>query len=149
MRTSDVPTCTVVRAEATYAGKQGLDYFAGISAESVGATAICMHLLTIPPGGRAKAHLHEAHETAIYPLAGAADVWYGDALGEHAVVRAGEFFYIPAGVPHLPVNRGGEPCVCVIARTDPNEQESVVLLPDLDAQVPPPGVGDSPAVAQR
>ena len=28
-----------------------------------------MHLLTMPPGGRAKAHLHENHETAIYMLA--------------------------------------------------------------------------------
>jgi len=25
-----------------------------------------------------------------------------------------------------------EPCVAVVARTDPNEQESVVLLPELD-----------------
>ena len=46
--------------EGTYAGKQGLSYFEGIAAETVGSTGICMHLLTIPPGGRAKAHLHEA-----------------------------------------------------------------------------------------
>jgi len=26
-----------------------------------------------------------------------------------------------------------DPCVAVVARTDPNEQESVVLLPELDA----------------
>jgi len=39
-------------------------------------------------------------------------------------------------VPHLPGNPSTtEPCVAVIARTDPNEQESVVLLPDLT----PPG----------
>ncbi len=31
-----------------------------------------MHLLTMPPGGRAKAHLHENHETAIYVLDGEA-----------------------------------------------------------------------------
>jgi len=49
---------------------------------------------------------------------------------------AGDFFYIPAGVPHLPMNTGDEPCVAVVARTDPNEQESVVLLPHLDARVP-------------
>jgi uncharacterized RmlC-like cupin family protein len=29
-----------------------------------------------------------------------------------------------------------EPCVALIARTDPNEQESVVLLPELDGRVP-------------
>jgi uncharacterized RmlC-like cupin family protein len=48
-------------------------------------------------------------------------------------VKAGEYVYIPAGVPHLPYNPSEtEPCTSVIARTDPNEQESVVLLPELD-----------------
>jgi uncharacterized RmlC-like cupin family protein len=57
-------------------------------------------------------------------------------LSECLVVRAGEFLHIPAGVPHLPVNRSQtEPCTAVIARSDPNEQESVVLLPELDALV--------------
>jgi uncharacterized RmlC-like cupin family protein len=31
-------------------------------------------------------------------------------------------------MPHQPFNAGDEPCRAVIARTDPNEQESVVLL---------------------
>ena len=48
------------------------------------------------------------------------------------MVRAGEIFYIPAGVPHLPANLSDEPAVAVIARTDPHEQESVVLLPELE-----------------
>ena len=34
-------------------------------------------------------------------------------------------FYIPAGVPHLPANLSDKPATAVIARTDPNEQESV------------------------
>jgi uncharacterized RmlC-like cupin family protein len=129
----DIRTCKVIRSSDTYEGKQGLTYFAGISAESAGAQGICLHLLTIPPGGRAKAHLHENHETAIYVLSGQAKMWYGEGLGEHAVVRPGDFVYIPAGVPHLPANPSQtEPCTAVIARTDPNEQESVVLLPELD-----------------
>ncbi len=57
--------CRVVRPGSTYDGKQGFSYFEGIARESVGASGICMHLLTIPPGGRAKAHMHESHETAI------------------------------------------------------------------------------------
>jgi len=49
------------------------------------------------------------------------------------VVTAGAFVYIPADVPHLPYNSSAtETCVAVMARTDPNEQESVVLLPELD-----------------
>ncbi|MDQ0457165.1 cupin domain-containing protein [Rhizobium paknamense] len=126
------PTCKLVRPTDTYDGKQGFSYFAGIAAETVGAKGICMHLLTIPPGGRAKAHMHEAHETAIYLISGEAHTWFGDRLENHVVHRAGELFYIPAGVPHLPANLSSEPCVAVIARTDPNEQESVVLLPELE-----------------
>ncbi len=58
------PTCVVVSPGETFHGKQRLDYFAGISAQSAGATGICMHLVHIPPGGRSAPHLHERHETA-------------------------------------------------------------------------------------
>ena len=129
-------TCKVIQPEHTYEGKQAFTYFAGISAENTGSQGICMHLLTIQPGQRAKAHLHEAHETAIYVLQGEAEMYYGQNLAEHLVVREGEYLYIPAGMPHLPFNAGHAPCTAVIARTDPNEQESVVLLPELDALRP-------------
>ncbi len=136
MLQSSKPTCRIVRPGQTYDGKQGFSYFEGISAEAVGSSAICMHLLTIPPGGRAKAHKHETHETAIYMLSGEAHTWYGDQLENHVIVKAGEMFYIPAGVPHLPANLSDHPASAVIARTDPNEQESVVLMPELEALVP-------------
>ncbi len=132
-KASGQATGAVIRTSETYAGKQGLDYFAGISAQSVGAQGICMHLLTIPPGGRAKAHLHANHETAIYSLQGTAEMWYGEGLRERLTATAGEFIYIPAGMPHLPANPSAtELAVAVLARTDPNEQESVELLPELD-----------------
>ena len=76
-------------------------------------------------------HLHEAHETAILVLEGRARMRYGDGLSEELEVGSGEFLYIPAGMPHQPFNPSDEPCRAVIARTDPNEQESIVLL---DAQ---------------
>ena len=126
-------TCRVVRASNAYDGKQSLTYFRGIAAETVGAKGICMHLLTIPPGARAKAHLHEGHETAIYVLDGEAVTLYGDRLQHHVPCQAGDLVYIPAGLPHLPVNLSGKPISAVITRTDPNEQESIVLLPELEA----------------
>ena len=90
-----------------------------------------MHRLEIPPGGAARPHLHEHHETAIHVLAGRAEMRYGEGLREHLEVRTGQFLLIPAGVPHLPYNPSEhEPVVAVLARTDPNEQESVVLLDD-------------------
>jgi uncharacterized RmlC-like cupin family protein len=122
-------TCVVVRSGGTYSGAQGFDYFEGVSAQSAGSRGICMHLLTIPPGGSARPHLHENHETAIYVTAGRAEMRYGEDLREHLEVSAGEFLYIPAGMPHLPYNPSdSEPCTAILARTDPNEQESVVLL---------------------
>ena len=126
-------TCRLVRAGEAFIGKQGLQYEVGISAESVGSRAIHMQILTIPPKGRAKAHKHESHESAIYGMSGTSEVWYGDQLEHHAVVKPGDFFYIPANVPHLPYNPSEtETVTALIARTDPNEQESVVLLPELD-----------------
>jgi uncharacterized RmlC-like cupin family protein len=122
----------VVRSDETYDGKQGLTYFAGISRQSVSARAICMHLLRIPVGGRARAHLHEQHETALYVISGTAGMFYGTQLEQHLTVTAGDYLYIPAGVPHLPYNDGPEEAVAVLARTDPNEQESVTLLPHLE-----------------
>lgn len=137
MSANETATCRVVRAGSrTYEGRQGLSYFEGISRETVGAEHLCLHLLVLPPGGRAKAHLHEQHETAIYVLSGVSDIWFGANLQSCAQVQEGDFFYIPAGVPHLPANpSASEPCRAVIARTDPNEQESVVLLPDLEGSV--------------
>ncbi|MGC2403159.1 MAG: cupin domain-containing protein [Acidobacteriaceae bacterium] len=127
------PTCRLVRAGQPFQGKQGLMYAPAISAEAVGSRAIHMQLLTIPPGGRAKAHKHESHESAIYLLSGIGAMWYGQQLEHHVQLQPGDFLYIPADMPHLPYNPGAtEDAVAVIARTDPNEQESVVLLPDLD-----------------
>lgn len=113
-------------------GKQGLDYFAGVSAESTGANAICMHLLDMPPGASATPHYHEAHETAIFVLEGAAEMRHGPKLEHLMRIEAGDFVYIPAGVPHQPYNPNDEPVRAVIARTDPNEQESVILLVDTE-----------------
>lgn len=127
-------TCANLNAGEPFTGRQGFTYAPAISAESVGATAIHMQLLTIPPGARAKAHKHQRHETAIHVLSGEVGMWYGDRLEQHMVSRVGDFVYIPADTPHLPYNLSAtEPAVAVVARTDPNEQESVVLLPELDA----------------
>jgi uncharacterized RmlC-like cupin family protein len=129
-------TCHKIQPGGTYSGKQGFDYFEGISRETTGAHAICMHLLTIPPGGRAKAHKHATHETAIYALAGTTVMYWGAQLENRMEVSAGDMVYIPADTPHLPFNPGTTPAQAVIARTDPHEQESVILLPDLEALVP-------------
>ena len=131
-----MPDCRKIRPTGLYAGKQGFTYNEGVSAESSGAQAICMHLLTIPPGGRARAHKHTTHETAIFMIAGTTTMFWGDRLQHRMDTEAGDLIYIPADMPHLPVNLGTGPATAVIARTDPNEQESVTLLPELEGLVP-------------
>ena len=122
--------CRVIRGGDPFRGKQGMDYFAGISAQSAGASGLCMHLLVLPPGGRAKPHFHENHETAIFQLEGSTAFYHGPDLEFLDEVREGDYVYIPAGVPHQPFNPTDRVARALIARTDPNEQESVVLLPE-------------------
>lgn len=132
--------CQVVSAGDRYVGRQGTEFLPGVSAQTVGATGLCLHLSIIPPGGRAKAHMHADHESAIYVLQGEVDTWFGEQLEECLTAGPGDFIYIPAGMPHLPVNRSAaQPLTVVLARTDPNEQESVVLLPELDGRPDPSG----------
>jgi uncharacterized RmlC-like cupin family protein len=128
--------CTVIRGGQAFSGRQGLDYFEGVSAETAGARGLCMHLLEMPPGAAALPHLHEAHETAIYMLGGRAKMRYGEGFGRELEIQAGDFLYIPAGMPHQPFNASdSEPATAVIARTDPYEKESVVLLDEQGRRV--------------
>lgn len=120
--------CKVIRGGEGFHGKQGLDYFAGVSAESAGATGICMHMVVIPPGAEAKPHYHAAHETAIFQIEGSTSFRHGPNLEFTDVVNEGDYVYIPAGVPHQPFNPTDRLARAIIARTDPNEQESVVLI---------------------
>src|ERR1700761_6496549 len=97
----------IIRAGGSYDGKQGMSLATGVSSRSAGAQALCLHLVTIPPGTRGVPHAHDGHES---------------------VVKAGDFMYVPPGTPHLPVNRSDVVTVAVVARTDPQEQESAVPM---------------------
>ena len=131
------PKVAVTHSSEILRSKQGLQNIDGVSAEMTGSQALWLGMIRIPPGARANAHLHEAHETAIYVLQGTGEMWYGDELQEHIAFTAGDFLYIPAGVPHVPSNPSPtDEIVGIAARTDPNEQESVVMRPDLESCVP-------------
>ena len=128
----------VVHAGESYQGKQGPDYIPGVSAETVGSQALWLGSVTLSPGGgRTKAHIHEQHESAFCMISGEeVEVYTGEQLEHRDAAHAGDYLYFPAGVPHVVVNRSEAPAVFVGARTDPNEQESVVMRPELDEKVP-------------
>jgi uncharacterized RmlC-like cupin family protein len=100
----------------------------GVTGQSAGARALCLHVVMIPPGSRGMPHFHPGHETAIYSVSGQTEVWHGHGLVKRTVVRAGDFLYIPADTPHLRVNRGDVTAIAVVARTDPEEPGSRVTV---------------------
>ena len=136
MSSTDASVGRVVNGGESYVGKQGPTYTPGVSAETVGSRGLWLGSVTLPPGGRTKAHVHEAHESAFYMVSGdEAELWSGFRLERRDVAHAGDYLYIPAGVPHVAVNRRETPAVFVGARTDPREQESVVMRHELDELV--------------
>jgi len=131
----DEPEIVVIRPSATTPTKQALPIFQGISGQNAGAKGISMNKVVIPPGGAAKAHRHKGYETAIYLIKGRVKTLYGAGLKKSVVNEAGDFLYIPADLPHKPINMSDtESAEAIVARTDADEQESVehVAEPDSD-----------------
>jgi uncharacterized RmlC-like cupin family protein len=117
----------LVRPEAETMTRQRLPNFVGVSGSTTGAKKISMNLVIIPAGGAAEPHLHKGYETAIYLMKGRVNTLYGEGLKKSVVAEEGDFLFIPADVPHQPVNLSqSEPAYAIVARNDPNEQESVM-----------------------
>lgn len=105
---------------------QRLPNYVGISEKTSGASGISMNVVIIPAGARANPHYHEGFETAIYLLKGNVQTFYGENLSQSCTNQQGDFIYIPAGVPHMPVNLSDtEEAIALVSRNDANEQESV------------------------
>ena len=119
----------------TYRGQQGFDYSLGITAATTGARAISMTVVQLPPGARAKTHLHRGIETAVHVLEGETGMYFGERLEQHVLVRAGDYLYVPGDMPHLVFNESGAPCRAVVAHSAPDDQQGIVLLPELDALI--------------
>ncbi len=141
-RTDDIATASphkasVVKGGAGYRAEQGSDYEPGVSAEIVGSKSIWLGMITLPPGKRTRAHVHEHHETALYMLSGdEMELWTGDQLQYRDTVRSGDYIFVPPNMLHVAVNRSAQPAVFVGCRNEATAQESVVLRPEMDCKVP-------------
>lgn len=131
-------TRCVVRGSKPYTSRQGAVYAPGVSAETAGSRTLFLGVVTLPAGQRTKAHVHARHESALHLLSGEnVELWWGERLEDHAVVHPGDYLFIPAGMPHVAVNRSAsQPAVFVGARNEASAQESLEMRPDLDANVP-------------
>jgi uncharacterized RmlC-like cupin family protein len=127
MTTASVqPKVQGLRPEREVMTRQRLPYFIGISGQTVGASGLSMHIVVIPPGARAEPHLHIGYETGIYVLEGRVLTRWGQALENEVVSEAGDFLFVPPGVPHEAINLSAtEPARAVVARNDPAEQDKV------------------------
>ena len=115
-----------LRPDREVVTRQLLPYFIGISGQTVGASGLSMHLVVIPPGARAEPHVHLGYETGIYVLEGAVLTRWGASLENETVSQAGDFLFIPPGVPHEAINLNSVTSArAVVARNDPAEQDRV------------------------
>jgi uncharacterized RmlC-like cupin family protein len=120
------PRVQSVRPDQEIMTLQRLPYFIGISGQTVNAKGLSMHLVVIPPGARAEPHTHIGYETGIYVLEGVVCTRWGPQLEHEMVSKAGEFLFIPPGVPHEAINLSTTaPARAVVARNDPAEQDKV------------------------
>ena len=116
-----------VRSPQEVLTRQKIPYFLGISSATSGARGISMNLVVIPPGASAEPHSHRDFETGIYVLQGRVETRYGEGLKKSVINEAGDFVFIPPGLPHQPTNLSdSETAIGVVVRNDPNEQENVV-----------------------
>jgi uncharacterized RmlC-like cupin family protein len=121
------PRVQNVRPDREVMTRQRLPYFIGISGQTVDATGLSMHLVVIPPGGRAEPHIHDGYETGIYVLEGTVCTRWGPELEHELVSQAGDFLFVPPGVAHEAINLSATaPARAVVARNDPAEQDKVL-----------------------
>lgn len=119
-----LPAVAAIRPDREVMTRQRLPYFLGVSADTVGARGLSMHMVVIPPGAAAAPHVHKGYETAIYVLEGRVETRYGEGLRESVISEAGDFLFIPPDVPHEAINLSStEPARAIVARNDPREQE--------------------------
>ncbi len=105
----------------------GIHYRAGLSARNTNATELSMNVATIPPGGVARAHIHDGFDLMLYIVAGRVRHEYGAGCREILENSAGDFIYIEPGVPHEVFNMSDtEPVVAVVARSSADEWEKII-----------------------
>jgi uncharacterized RmlC-like cupin family protein len=127
MMKTESPDVAAIRPLQEVLTRQQLPYFVGISGETVGARGLSMHLVVIPPGARSEPHSHRDYETGIYLLEGRVETRYGAQLESSVISEAGDFLFIPPGIPHEAINLSATlPARAVVSRNDPAEQDNVV-----------------------
>jgi uncharacterized RmlC-like cupin family protein len=123
----DADGITVIRGGGINRQWNGIHYKLGMSAKNVGSTELSMNVATIPPGGVAKAHIHDGFEVMLYILEGRVRHEYGAGCRQIIENEAGDFIYIKPGVPHEVFNCSDtDPVVAIVARSSADEWDKII-----------------------
>ncbi len=117
----------VIRKHENCRDWNGIRYRRGMSSKNLSARELSMNVATVPPGGVAKAHIHDGFELMLYILKGRVRHEYGPGLKYSVENEAGDFIYIEPGVPHEVFNLSDtEPVEAVVARSSADEWEKII-----------------------
>lgn len=113
----------------------GMNRWAAITFERVGAHRLWAGTVSIQPGARTGAHHHGELESVIYVVRGRARMRWGARLEFTDEAGPGGFIYVPPFVPHQEINAlDDEPLECVLARSG---QDPIVINLDIEAVADP------------
>jgi uncharacterized RmlC-like cupin family protein len=108
---------------------QGSQRLAAIHAPAGIKSPMWGGIFVVQPGARTGIHHHGEQDTIVYVLEGAAYVRWGERGESNATVRAGDFLFVPAWLPHQEINPSKEePFRWVVVRS--TSEPIVVNLPD-------------------
>jgi uncharacterized RmlC-like cupin family protein len=109
-------------------GSLPVDTLAGRAEPPYAGARIRPRLAILPPGTRGRPHFHADQATAIHVVSGETEIWHGDGLAQRWVARPGDVVCVPAGAPHLTVNRGDVTAIAVVTLADQPDQAGTVVM---------------------
>lgn len=111
---------------------QGQKLIVHVNNKSIGSHGIASCVVVMPPGARAKAHLHNEHELIVVCVEGHAATLVGPEM-KPLFHGPGDFLFVPPGVEHIAVNLSQtDRLVAFEIRTDPHFNEDVEMTPHLE-----------------
>lgn len=113
-------------------GAQSQRLSRAIADDTAGCERISAGLILMPPKKVARPHIHKNNEIILFVVEGWGAALVGPDL-EPIFHGPGDFLYIPAGCEHLGINLSGKDRIVIAEiRTDPQFNEDVVVLPELE-----------------
>ncbi|SRR6266498_4654841 len=104
----------------------------GITPESAGCREIHFEMFELAPGAEdGPVHIHE-HETSGYVLSGQLALLHGDGLENYEIAKAGDFVFVPPGVPHFIDNPSTEPMAVLLVRYVSENDSTAIILPEME-----------------